>query len=151
VNFAIRAAKPEDAAAMARLQAGSFAEAWSAADIETLLTGPGGFGLVVDAGGRVAGFLIGRAAGGEAEILTVAVDEAHRRRGLGGALVEAAAVAAQATGAACLFLEVATDNTAGLALYEAAGFGRAGFRPAYYRRQNAPAADALVLRRDLTA
>jgi ribosomal-protein-alanine N-acetyltransferase len=81
-------------------------------------------------------------------VLTLAVDPAHRRSGAGRALVEAVAITAAAAGARSLFLEVASDNQAAMALYGAAGFGRVGQRPAYYRRA-AGAVDALVLRRDL--
>ncbi len=148
--MSIRPAAPDDLAAFARLQADSFEEAWSAPEIEALLAGPGGFGLAAVEHGRLSGFLIGRAAGGEAEILTVAVEPDFRRGGLGAALVERAAGVAAEAGASCLFLEVAVDNAAALQLYQSAGFSRAGFRPAYYARKDAAAADALVLRRDLT-
>jgi ribosomal-protein-alanine N-acetyltransferase len=51
-------------------------------------------------------------------------------------------------GARALFLEVARDNDAGLALYRAAAFAEVGIRRAYYSRPTG-AMDALVLRRDL--
>lgn len=54
-----------------------------------------------------------------------------------------------ADGVAALFLEVAADNTAGRALYDAAGFSKVGRRADYYRRANAAPAAALVLRRDI--
>jgi ribosomal-protein-alanine N-acetyltransferase len=139
-----------DVAGMAAVHASSFDAPWAPDEIATLLTGPGGFGLVVreaDAD-AVAGFILARAVAGEAEVLTLAVDPARRRLGIGEALVEAAAIAAAAAGAQSLFLEVASDNQAALALYRAAGFGQVGQRPAYYRR-GAGAIDALVLRRDL--
>ena len=150
MSLSIRTAAAADLPGFARLQAESFEEAWSAPEIEALLAGPGGFGLAAVEDGRLSGFLIGRAAGGEAEILTVAVEPDFRRGGLGAALVERAAGVAAEAGASSLFLEVAVDNAAALQLYEGAGFSRAGFRPAYYARKDAPAADALVLRRDLT-
>ena len=143
-------ATPADAAAMAAVHATSFDAPWGADEIATLLSGPGGFGLVVrkPETGAIAGFILARAIAGEAEVLTLAVDPAHRRSGVGLALVEAAAIAAAAAGAQSLFLEVASDNQAALALYRSAGFGQVGQRPAYYRRE-AGAVDALVLRRDL--
>ena len=53
---------------------------------------------------------------------------------------------AQRSGAEAMFLEVAADNAAALALYRGAGFTQAGLRRGYY----APAGtDAFVLRRDL--
>ena len=72
-----------------------------------------------------------------------------RRAGLGRALVEAAALEAARSGARSLFLEVAQDNAAAAALYRGAGFVEAGRRPGYYRRGDAPPADALILVRNL--
>jgi ribosomal-protein-alanine N-acetyltransferase len=142
----LRPASPADLDDLARLHATSFEQPWSAAEIGVLLTGPGGFGVLVEG----AGFLLARSVLDEAEILTLAVDPARRREGLGSALVEAAAGLARQAGAEALFLEVAIDNTAAVALYESAGFSRAGFRPGYYRREGAGSVDALVLKRDLT-
>ena len=112
-------------------------------DIHQLLT-TGAAGLIADE----AGFILWRAAGGEAEILTLAVDPARRRTGLGHSLTLAALAAATDSGAKVMFLEVAADNPAAIALYEKAGFSRAGLRKAYYVRTKG-FADALVLRRAL--
>jgi ribosomal-protein-alanine N-acetyltransferase len=146
----LEAATGADAAAMAALHAASFDEPWGTGEFLALLDGPGAFAqLVREPGtGAVAGFILARAIADEAEVLTLAVDPAHRRAGAGRALVEAAAIVAAAAGARALFLEVASDNDAALALYRAAGFAEVGQRPAYYRR-GAGAVDALVLRRDL--
>ncbi|HYF23251.1 MAG TPA: ribosomal protein S18-alanine N-acetyltransferase [Caulobacteraceae bacterium] len=144
----LRPAAPEDAPALAAVHAEGFDQPWSAGDIAALLEGPGGFGLLVEQDGAAVGFVLARAIAGEAEILTVAVAPERRGRGIGAALMEAAVRTATAQGATAMFLEVAVDNTAALALYERAGFRRAGFRPGYYRREGG-AADALVLRRDL--
>lgn len=142
--------RAEDAAALAAVHARAFEAGWSAADIGELLAAPGGFGLAVREAGEVGGFVLARSIAGEAEILTLAVDPAARRRGLGRGLLEAAAAAALASGAETLFLEVAADNAAAIALYQAAGFIRVGARPGYYQRADR-AIDALVLRRDLNS
>jgi [ribosomal protein S18]-alanine N-acetyltransferase len=140
----------EDAAALAAVHGRSFEPGWSAADIAALLHAPGGFGLAVREAEQIDGFLIGRAIAGEAEVLTLAVDPAMRRRGLARGLLEAALAAARAAGAEAMFLEVAADNTAAVALYAGAGFTRVGARPGYYRRPSG-AIDALVMRRDLNS
>lgn len=44
-----------------------------------------------------------------------------------------------------LFLEVAEDNRAALALYRSLGFSEVGRRKRYYERPGAAAVDALVL------
>ena len=97
------------------------------------------------------GFILCRSIAGEAEILTLAVDPARRRRGAGRALVEAAAGMAATLGAEEMFLEVAVDNPAALALYEAAGFARVGRRPGYYARTDGADVDAVVMRRELNS
>ena len=77
------------------------------------------------------GFILARAAGGEAEILTLAVMPAARRQGIGRALVPAAARHAQGLGAESLFLEVGDRQPcrAG-ALYRASASRRwGGARP----------------------
>ena len=64
----------------------------------------------------------------EAELLNLAVDPAHRRRGVASALLEA--LAREATGD--LFLEVAEPNLPAIALYERHGWVRNGLRKNYY-------------------
>jgi len=144
----LRGAWGREAQALAQIHAAAFDHAWSAAEIAQLLDGPGGFALLVENEAPLA-FILCRAIAGEAEILTLAVDPAARRRGLARALVEAAAGAAHMAGADVMFLEVAHDNLPALGLYEATGFERAGLRRGYYDRGAAGTADAVVMRLDL--
>ncbi|CUH61670.1 GNAT family N-acetyltransferase [Thalassobacter stenotrophicus] len=88
------------------------------------------------------GFGVVRVIADEAELLTLAVDPARRRQGLGDALVQSLCTGAKVAGAQDMFLEVAADNAAACALYSKHGFARVGRRPAYYA-----GTDALVLRR----
>lgn len=131
----------DDAAALAALHAAAFESPWSAGELAALLAAPGVFALAEPG----EGFVLARVAADEAEILTLAVAPAARRRGLGRRLTEAAAELAAAQGAASLFLEVAEDNAAGRGLYAAAGFVEAGRRPGYYARPGTAAVDALIL------
>ena len=141
----LRAVPPEGAAALGRLHAAAFDRPWPAAEIEALARSPGVCVLAAeDAQGQALGFVMARRVADEAEILTLAVAPAARRRGVARALVEAAA----GLGANRLFLEVAADNAAARALYAVAGFAEVGRRRGYYPRADGPAADALVLRRD---
>lgn len=140
----IRRATAEQAPALARLHAEAFADPWDEAALAALIGAAGGFAFAAD-----DGFVLVRALAGEAEILTLAVRPAGRRRGLGRALVEAASAEARAAGADRLFLEVAADNAAAIALYTACGFEPVGRRNAYYRRRHQRAMDALVLRKTL--
>lgn len=133
------------AAALAAIHAAAFAaaERWPATEIATTLAMPGAWGLIAARGGMA----IARAAGGEAELLTLGVAPEARRQGLGRALVRAVLTEAAARGAAQLFLEVKADNTAALALYRGAGCVEVGRRRRYYADGN----DALVLRAALSA
>jgi ribosomal-protein-alanine N-acetyltransferase len=146
----LRAAVPADIPRFAALQAASFETPWSAQALDATLAGEGGVAFAAEIEGRVEGFVFARVAAGEAEILTIAVDPARRRAGLGERLAAAAIEAARAAGAEAVFLEVATDNPAAIALYEKLGFATAGRRRAYYPRLAGPRIDALILRRDLT-
>jgi ribosomal-protein-alanine N-acetyltransferase len=95
------------------------------------------------------GFALWRVAVDEAELLTIAVEEGHRRRGAGRALLEAVIDRVRAGGATSLFLEVGADNPAAWSLYEQNDFRAVGRRNGYYSRGDRPAADALVMRRAL--
>jgi ribosomal-protein-alanine N-acetyltransferase len=129
--------------AMAAVHAACFpaGEAWDVAVMAAELSMPGVFGFVAEVGGMI----LARAVAGEAEILTLAVHPAARRRGLARALVEAVAAHASRAGATRLFLEVSVANQAARALYSGAGFAQVGTRRRYYP----DGSDALVLSRGL--
>jgi len=69
---------------------------------------------------------------GEAHIVTLAVREDHRRRGLGELLLIAAIEVAAAHRQEAMTLEVRRSNEAAISLYEKYGFIRAGIRRRYY-------------------
>ncbi|HMM14053.1 MAG TPA: GNAT family N-acetyltransferase [Parvibaculum sp.] len=153
-DLSIVPAEAGAAESLAALHRASFDEPWDAPSIAAILAMPGSFALlaVPDTDGArsasPAGFVLLRIAADEAEILTIAVDPALRRAGVGRRLVEAASALALAHGASALFLEVAEDNAPALALYEGAGFRTVGTRPGYYRRAGG-AVSAFTMRLDL--
>ena len=134
---------PYDTDALALLHAASFAEAWTADWIARLLAQPGTFAI---SDGEGSGFVLIRAAGGEAEILTLAVEPAARRRGIGSALVAASCRHAQERGAGAMFLEVSQTNEAARSLYARHGFREVGRRKGYYRSPGGGNEDALIFR-----
>jgi ribosomal-protein-alanine N-acetyltransferase len=148
---AILAARPQDAAALAKLHARSFPVGWSEAEIEQLLSDPSVIAHVArEKGGRgaIVAFLMSRCVQDEAEILSVAVEPAARGRGLAGELLRHHLARLAARGIRSLFLEVGEDNVAALRLYAKAGFREVGKRAGYYPRTEG-AVSALVLKRDL--
>jgi [ribosomal protein S18]-alanine N-acetyltransferase len=130
-----------DLAPYARLLAQCFPDPWSAQGLADLLATPGTF--LFD---RDGGFILARAAAGEAEILILAVSPEARQQGAGTALVETAAAHAFGMGARVMFLEVAADNLAAQALYRRLGFVEAGRRKGYYEAGRERPEDALILR-----
>lgn len=150
----LRVLQAEELPAAAALQVAAFPdEPWSAEQLALILAMPGSLALVAagDAAGVAAedgglrALLILRRAADEAEVLTLAVAPAWRRRGLARALLRRGLARLAAEGARTVFLEVGEDNAAALALYRRLGWRAAGRRKGYYRR----GADALVMRLDL--
>ncbi|POF61654.1 ribosomal-protein-alanine N-acetyltransferase [Novacetimonas maltaceti] len=137
---------------LARIHAASFTpdQQWDVPALGTVLAMPGvALGVAMaPAGGRqvVAGFIMVRAVLDEAEILTLAVDPAFRRRGLARALLAWMADMAAQQGIARLFLEVGVGNAAAWGLYRDAGFEEVGRRRGYYP----DGSDARVMAREVT-
>ena len=123
---------------------------WTRQDIASLLASPGCAGFLLVESTIDVGMAIYRIVADEAELLTVAVDPGHRRRGAARRLLDAVVAHARAGGARTLFLEVGADNPGARTLYESAGFGMAGRRAGYYERKDRPAADAFIMRLTLS-
>lgn len=132
---------------LAALHAAAFTEAprpWTATEFAAFLAQPG-----ILLSSEPGGFALGRVAGPEAELLTLAVGPAWRRRGIGRRLLAAFEAGATAAGAEEALLEVSALNAAALALYGAAGFAEVGRRRGYYTSAGKPPVDALILRKSL--
>lgn len=136
-----------DVAAVASLERAVFGDPWSRRSFEELLDLDhiGGF-VAVDPPGRLAGYAFCSAAGGEGEILNLAVAPAHRRQGVGRLLLEACLDWLVARDAARVYLEVRRSNGAAIAMYGARGFETTGVRRGYYRK---PTEDAVTMALDL--
>lgn len=133
----------------------AFGEAWNRRQIEdALLLGSCDYGLispdgtVPDADTPAAGFFLSRHAADECELLLLAVDPAHRRNGLGDALMQRFEKLARGRGANRLLLEMRAGNPAE-ALYRGHGFIHVGTRPAYYRAADGSRIDARTYARDI--
>jgi ribosomal-protein-alanine N-acetyltransferase len=132
--------------ALAELHARCFAAAprpWSATEFAAL-TAASATILVTDA---AAGFALGRVAGPEAELLTLAVEPETRRRGIGRRLIAGFESAAACRDAREIFLEVAATNAAARALYAGEGYEEIATRPDYYSAPGLAPISAIVLRK----
>jgi ribosomal-protein-alanine N-acetyltransferase len=146
---ALSEAGPRDARTFAALHARSFRHGWSDGEFERLLLERNVVAHRAVLGRALHGFILSRLAGGEAEILSVAVAPARRGRGLARALLNLHMRRLAGLGAQAVFLEVDEGNEPARRLYERAGFREVGRRQGYYQQGREQAAAALVLRRDL--
>lgn len=90
-------------------------------------------------------FILSSVMADEAEILTIATDPAAQRQGHARALLKHLIDDLRRRQTHSLFLEVAVDNPAAIALYLGMGFRQVGKRPSYYSRKDGPLVDALIL------
>jgi [ribosomal protein S18]-alanine N-acetyltransferase len=147
-NSAIRALRVEDAATVAEiLRLSPKAVFWPEASVKEVLEWKGILGLACEVAGKVAGFLIGRHTGDEAEVLNLAVTPGSRGKGQGAALLRGAVAEFRARGVHRVFLEVRESSAAGIAFYAKHSFVQTGRREGYYRE---PAEAAIVMERKLT-
>lgn len=139
---------------VASLHALRFPLAWGQGEFASLLSQESVFGFVMRqtnawAGKPLVGFVLAREAGGEGEILTIAVSEKVGRLGLGWRLMQAAINETRLRGAEAMFLEVDSSNSPAIALYRKLGFDKVGERPAYYTAPDGTRSTALVMRCNL--
>jgi RimJ/RimL family protein N-acetyltransferase len=169
VSFVVRRAEPSDAGALKRLGDAVAAEpegwlatlnGWrSAADERRYLRAvrryPDAAVFVAEAedGGLVGRLSVGRdqhPASRHVADLGLMVDFAHRRRGIGRALLTAAVDWAREAGISKLELHVFPWNEAAIGLYEDFGFVREGYRKNQYRRGD-DYADAILMAYEVPA
>lgn len=146
---AMSEASGRDAAAIAALHCASFRRGWSEQEVEGLLLDRHVIAHRALAGARLAGFIMSRLVEDEAEILSVAVADRQRGRGVARQLLNLHLRRLAGLGARTVFLEVDEHNTPALRLYDRVGFREVSRRLNYYPVPGGKAAAALVLRRDL--
>ena len=120
--------------------------AWPRGVYEDELREPGRRYVAAVTDGDVVVGYAGIALGEDAEVMTVGVDAAWQRRGIGARLVDALLDAAREFGVRRVFLEVKVDDDGAQRLYARAGFRPVGLRRGYYQPENV---DAVVMRLDL--
>jgi ribosomal-protein-alanine N-acetyltransferase len=144
----------DDCRSVAALHGVNFARGWNDGEFSNLLLQNNVFGFVARQtnaifGRPFAGFVLAREVAGEAEILTIAVEQKFGRAGLGWRLMQAAMREAVARGGESMFLEVEDGNVAALALYKKLKFEKVGERRSYYTAKDGSRPTALVMKRVL--
>ncbi len=102
--------------------------------------------LVADVAGTIVGYAGLLAAGGQADVLTIAVAAAYWGQGIGSQLLGDLMQEAVRRGCTEIFLEVRADNERAQRLYRWWGFADIGIRRGYYQPSGM---DAIVMRRSL--
>jgi len=138
-------ARPSDAAAIAAVHGSSFQRGWGEDEVHRLLIAGNVVAHRVVIGRAIVGFILSRLAAGEAEILSIAIASAWRRRALTRPLLDLHLRRLAGLGVRSVFLEVDEHNAPACRLYRRAGFHEVGRRQGYYQS----GAAALVLCRDL--
>jgi ribosomal-protein-alanine N-acetyltransferase len=148
-NFKLRDFTAEDFDTLWRLDQNCFPPgiSYSKPELRSYIRRPGSFTLVAtDADqGTVAGFIVVQC-GVTGHVITIDVDPAARRAGVGSLLLQAVEDRLRSSGARAVGLETAVDNVAALAFYKRHGFNVLRTWPRYYSN----GVDALVMKKELT-
>ncbi|MCS7216855.1 MAG: ribosomal protein S18-alanine N-acetyltransferase [Candidatus Bipolaricaulota bacterium] len=138
----VRRAGLRDLPGIHRVEQASFPDPWPLFAFLPYLLDREALALVAEEDG-VLGFLLARREGEEVHIHDLAVAPAHRRRGVGSALLGELFRAAR--GARRVRLEVRASNRTAQAFYKKHGFREEAVLPGYY----ADGEDGLLMVRDL--
>ena len=114
------------------LEKNCFVHPWSRQSIESALENEQSLFYVAVEEGQVIGYIGMSFVLDEGYIYNVAVSEAHRRKGVGSALIQTLVTHAKKNNFAFLTLEVREGNRAARSLYETFGFVKVGERKNYY-------------------
>jgi len=146
----VEPANLRDAPALAQIHGASFHRGWGEGEFETMLTERNTLVHRLRMGRKTIGFAVSRMAADEAEILSIAVAESHRGRGLSYNLLLTHLGHLAGRGVRTVFFEVEENNQPARRLYERAGFTVVGRRERYYRHGGGEPLNALLMRRDLS-
>jgi [ribosomal protein S18]-alanine N-acetyltransferase len=149
VAFVIREFKPEDFDTLWRMDQECFPPgiAYSKQELKGYVRHRGSFTLVAsdEENGGIAGFIVVHE-GPTGHVITIDVQAAARRSGVGSLLLQAGEDRLRSAGARAVGLETAVDNLAALAFYKRHRYNVIRTWPRYYSN----GVDALVMKKELT-
>lgn len=131
---------------VAALEPLCFSTPWSEAGVAAELENPVSRWFVALEDGQVRGYAGVHQVLDEAEVMNLATDPVHRRRGIAEALLRRLFTELTGSGAVFLLLEVRESNTPARTLYEKLGFRAVGRRPHYYSQ---PDEAGIIMRKEL--
>jgi len=124
MTLVLRSYEPHDFNALHRLDQACFPAgiSYSKNTLRYFLTVPSADCVVAIDDNKIAGFIVSEENPPLAHIITLDVDEAHRRRGIGTALLEKLESDLAARGVRSILLETASDNDAAVAFWKLHGY-----------------------------
>ncbi|MBP0956223.1 MAG: ribosomal protein S18-alanine N-acetyltransferase [Oscillospiraceae bacterium] len=126
---------------IAEIEKAAFSDAWSERSLESALSEKTNIFLADISEGEVRGYIIGSCDGFSGYIERIAVNAAHRKKGIGTQLLSEFENTLPET-AESISLEVRASNSPAIGLYGSYGFERAGVRRNMY---SSPKEDGIVM------
>lgn len=147
IEHLIRPATLSDATACHQFQSTTLPETWSTERWEQEITSKQYQTLLAEAD-HIIGLIHWQHVTDEAEIHTIGVAEAYRKRGIASALITHAIQQMRQQNITQIHLEVRSSNLAAQALYQSHDFTHSGTRKGYYKSTNGPE-DAVLMGKKL--
>ena len=138
----IRKMQPEDLAEVCKIEKDNFSLPWSEKSFLESMEREDTVFLVALEDEDVAGYIGCYCIAGAGEITNVAVKASHRRKGIGGKLLQKLYEKGAALDTQEYFLEVRESNEAAIGLYLSQGFVKEGIRKNFYEK---PVENAVIM------
>ena len=138
----IRKMQPEDLAEVCKIEKDNFSLPWSEKSFLESMEREDTVFLVALEDEDVAGYIGCYCISGAGEITNVAVKTSHRRKGIGGKLLQKLYEEGAALDTQEYFLEVRESNGAAIGLYLRQGFVKEGIRKNFYEK---PVENAVIM------
>jgi ribosomal-protein-alanine N-acetyltransferase len=146
MSFLLRRLELADIDAIERIERASYPTPWSRSMFVSELAKPSSLSIAaVSAEGDLVGYLVLSRYVDAWHVMNVAVDSAHRRRGIASAMLRRLFEVTRDDAERGYTLEVRVSNLGAIGLYESFGFTSRGVRPGYYIDNKE---DALIMWKD---
>ena len=141
-EIVIRKMQPEDLAEVCKIEKDNFSLPWSEKSFWESMEREDTVFLVALEDEKVVGYIGCYCIAGAGEITNVAVKASHRRKGIGGKLLQKLYEKVAALDTQEYFLEVRESNEAAIGLYLRQGFVKEGIRKNFYEK---PVENAVIM------
>ncbi len=142
-------ARAEDVPRLAALHTEALPPGWKDADFAAYCGSVNRIVLKAGDEQNLLGLAVIQFAADEAEVLTLAVSKAARRKGIGFSLMKTAIETCQRLLISSIYLEVAESNEPAKSLYTRCGFREFARRENYYQSASPAPESALIMRLDI--